>query len=294
MFKGFDTRTIAVPGARIHVRTALRDGPPVLLLHGYPQTHAMWHEVAPRLAEAGRSVVVPDLRGYGDSEALDDDFSFRAMAADQVEVMRQFGYDRFDVVGHDRGARTAHRLVFDHQDRARSVALLDILPTLDVWRTMDDWLGMRYYHWFFLAQPGGLPERLIGHDPVGYLHSALGGLSRPGATDALDLFAPAALAEYERAARNPAVVRAWCADYRTAAGTDVAHDRADEGASSDIPCLVVWGRQGVVGARLDPLRTWRRRFPRATGAAIEAGHFLVEEQGENVALLLQAHLATAD
>lgn len=294
MFEGFETRTIGVPGARIHTRAALDDGPPVLLLHGYPQTHALWHEVAPRLRAAGRSVVVADLRGYGDSEPEQNDFTFRAMAADQVAVMRRLGIDRFDVVGHDRGARVAHRMVFDHPDRVRSVALLDILPTLDVWRTMDDWLGLRYYHWLFLAQPDGLPERMIGHDPIAYLHSALGGLSRPGAPGGLEIFAPAALAEYERAARKRDVVRAWCADYRAAAHEDVAHDRSDEGRTSDIPCLVVWGRHGVVGARVDPLRAWRRRFRNATGGPIDAGHYLVDERGEDIALMVLAHLQAAD
>ncbi len=294
LFKGFDTRTVPVPGADIHTRAVVDNGPPVLLLHGYPQTHAMWHAMAPRLAEAGRSVVVTDLRGYGDSVAHEDDFTFRAMAADQVAVMRELGFERFDVIGHDRGARTAHRMVLDHPDQVRSVALLDILPTLDVWRTMDDWLARRYYHWLFLIQPGGLPERMIGADPVGYLHSALGGLSRPGTAGGLDVFAPEALAEYERAAGNPDVVAAWCADYRAAADADVDLDRADEGRTSDIPCLVLWGRHGVVGRRHDPLRIWRRRFPAATGAAIHAGHFLVEERGDDVAVLIQAHLAAAD
>lgn len=202
-----------------------------------------------------------------------------------------FRPNRFDVVGHDRGARTAHRMAFDHPDRVRSVALLDILPTLDVWRTIDDWLGLRYWHWFSLAQPDGPPERMIGQNPIGYLHAALGGLSRPGEPGGLDIY-PRALAEYERAARQRDVVRAWCADYRAAAVEDVLHDRADERRTSDIPCLVMWGNHGVVGARLDPVKTWRRRFPNVTGVGLDAGHYLLDERGDDVALRLVAHLQT--
>ncbi|MFE3837476.1 alpha/beta hydrolase [Pseudogemmobacter sonorensis] len=286
MFAGFEEIDIALPGATIRARVGGR-GDPLLLLHGYPQTHAMWHVIAEDLARSHR-VVVADLRGYGDSIARDDDFTFRAMARDQVALMRHLGHPNFHVIAHDRGARTTHRMVLDHPDAVRSAALIDILPTLDVWRTMDDWLARRYYHWLFLAQPGEMPQRLINGDPVGFLHSALIGLS-----GAKELFAAGALAEYERAARNPAVVAAWCGDYTAAASTDLEHDRADLGRTSDIPCLILWGNRGVVAHHLDPLDAWRKWFPRAEGHGVDAGHFLVEERPAEVLLSLRRHLGCA-
>lgn len=286
MFAGYREWDIDVPGATIHGRIG-GDGEPVLLLHGYPQTHVMWHPLATALAESYR-VVATDLRGYGDSVTNADDFTFRAMARDQVAVMTQLGYDRFHVIAHDRGARTAHRLALDHPDRVRSVVLLDILPTLDVWRAMDSWLAQRYYHWLFLAQPGGLAARLINRDPVFFLHSALAGLSGPS-----EVFHPDALRAYERAAQNPSVVAAWCGDYAAAAGPDLEHDRADVGRTLDIPCLVLWGSKGVVAHHLDPLETWRSWFPGATGHEIEAWHFLVEENPAAVLPPIIRHLEHA-
>ena len=283
MFAGFEDVRIKLAGATIHARIG-GDGAPLLLLHGYPQTHAMWHVIAEDLAKTHR-VVVADLRGYGESAAHDGDFTFRAMARDQVSLMQHLGHSSFHVIAHDRGARTAHRMVLDHAGVVDSVALFDILPTLDVWRTMDSWLAMRYYHWLFLSQPGDMPQRLINSDPVLFLHSALLGLS-----GAKELFAKEALADYEKAARNPAVVAAWCGDYTAAASTDLEHDRADLGRSSDIPCLVLWGSRGVVGRTLDPLDTWRAWFPRAEGHAVDAGHFLVEERPAEVLQSLTRHL----
>lgn len=283
-FDGFAATTHDVSGARIAAWHA-GDGEPVLLLHGYPQTHAMWHDLAPRLLARGRSVVALDLRGYGRSRVLDGDHSFRAMAADVVAVMAELRHPRFDVVAHDRGARATHRLALDHPSTVRSVALLDILPTLDVWRLMDSWLAMRYYHWPFLAQGGGLPERLIGADPVAYLRDALGGLSGP-----LDVFHPEALRDYEEAAARPGVVESWCGDYRAGAGVDVEHDRADVGRTLDVPALVLWGSRGVVGAQEDPLTCWRAWFPAVTGHAVDAGHFLAEERPDEVADAVLVHL----
>lgn len=284
MFGGFDTIDVALDGATIHARVGGR-GEPLLLLHGFPQTHAMWHPIAGDLAR-NRTVVAADLRGYGDSIAQDGDLSFRAMAADQVGLMQRLGHSSFDVVAHDRGARTAHRMVLDHPQAVRSVALLDILPTLDVWRTMDGWLAQRYYHWMFLSQPGGLPERLIAADPVFYLHSALTGLAGTQA-----VFSDAAMAAYERAARKPGVVAAWCADYRAAATTDLDHDRGDLGRTSAIPCLILWGSRGVVARHLDPLDAWRAWFPAARGHAVDAGHFLVEERPAEVLAAITRHLS---
>lgn len=283
MFSGFEEIDIPLTGATIHARVG-GAGEPLLLLHGYPQTHVMWHGIADELAKTHR-VIVADLRGYGDSIAHDKDFSFRAMARDQVELMQALGHSRFDVVAHDRGARTAHRMTLDHPHAVRSVALIDILPTLDVWRTMDDWLAKRYYHWMFLAQPGEMPHRLICGDPILFLHSALIGLS-----GAVDLFHPDAMAAYERAASNPSVVAAWCGDYSAAASIDLDHDRMDLGRTNPIPCLVLWGGKGVVDHHLDPVTAWQAWFPNATGHAIDAGHFLVEERPAEVLNALRHHL----
>lgn len=285
-FEGFRELDVAVPGGSVHARVG-GGGPPLLLLHGYPQTHAMWHALAPALA-AQHTVVAADLRGYGDSRAGSDDFTFRAMAADAHALMGLLGHDTYDIVGHDRGARVTHRLARDFPAAVRSVALLDILPTLDVWRLMDDWLAKRYWHWLFLPQPGGLPETLIEHDPVFFLHRSLSGLNFSP-----EQFDPRALAEYERAARRPEVVRAWCGDYRAAAGTDLEHDRADAGRVLDVPALILWGGKGVVARQEDPLTLWRRHFPRARGHEIDAGHFLAEERPAEVLAALGEHLGNA-
>ncbi len=282
LLAGFTRFVEEVPGARIAGRRA-GSGPPVLLLHGYPQTGAMWHAVATELARE-RTVVVPDLRGYGSSVCHDEQMTFRAMAADQVAVMAALGFGAFDVVAHDRGARTAHRMALDHPGAVASLALLDILPTLAVWAEMDAWLARRYFHWTFLVQDGGLPERLIGADPLAWLHHALGAL---GGTDGMH---PEAVAEYEAAARVASVVAAWCADYRAAAGEDLEHDRADAGRTLDLPTLVLWGDRGVVGVRTDPVRSWRTWFPAARGHAVEAGHFLAEEAPEAVLRAVRDHL----
>jgi haloacetate dehalogenase len=284
VFSSFEEININVSSATIHARVG-GSGPALLLLHGYPQTHVMWHVIVDELAKF-YYVVVPDLRGYGDSIAFDDDFTFRTMALDQVELMKHLGFKEFDVVAHDRGARTAHRMVLDHPSIVSSIALLDILPTLEVWRTMDDWLAKRYYHWMFLSQPGGMPQKLINSDPVMFLHAALLGLSSKN-----DTFDPRALAEYERAAKNPSVVAAWCSDYTEGASTDLEHDREDEQRTSEIPCLVLWGNQGVVAHHVDPLKSWQVWFPKAAGHAIEAGHFLVEEKPIEVLRYLKMHLS---
>ena len=286
MFAGFEEIDVELPGAVIHAKVG-GQGEPLLLLHGYPQTHAMWHVIAEDLARSYR-VIAADLRGYGASKDQQGDMTFRAMARDQVTLMDRLGYSSFHVVSHDRGSRTAHRMVLDHPAAVRSVALIDILPTLDVWATMDAWLAQRYYHWMFLSQPGDMPRRLINSDPVMFMRSALVGLS-----GSEELFHPQAMAEYEKAARNPDVVAAWCDDYTAAATTDLDHDRADLGRTSDIPCLILWGSRGVVAHHLDPVETWKAWFPRATGRAVEAGHFLVEEQPEVVLNALRDHLGQA-
>lgn len=285
-WQGFDHADVPVPGGVIHVRTG-GAGPAVLLLHGYPQTHAMWHHQAPALVAGGYRVIAADLRGYGDSVSLSDDFSFRALASDMVAAMDVLGHGAFHVVGHDRGARVAHRMVLDHPSRVNSVALLDIVPTLDVWRLMDAELGLRYYHWFFLAQGGGLPERLISGDPLTFLRHTLGGLGGAGVS-----FDPEALVAYERAARKDSVVAAWCADYRAAATVDPDHDRADAGRTQDHPTLVLWGDHGVVPLRDDPLTLWRAWLPRAQGRGLPGGHFIAEECPEETTSAMLEHLAS--
>ncbi|WP_170482516.1 alpha/beta fold hydrolase [Ruegeria arenilitoris] len=287
MFEGFTEIDVELENAKIHAKVG-GEGEPLLLIHGYPQSHVMWHTIVEELA-ASYNVIVPDLRGYGDSVAKNADFSFRAMAQDQVSLMKHLGHTIFHVVSHDRGARTAHRMTLDHPGVTRSVALLDILPTLDVWRTMDDWLAKRYYHWTFLAQPGDMPRRLINNDPLLFLHSALLGLS-----GSIDIFDKDALAEYERAAQNPDVVAAWCGDYSAGATIDVEHDRASQGEKSLIPCLVLWGSKGVVDHHIDPVEAWQAWFPNALGHPVEAGHFLVEENPKAVLDALCVHLDGVD
>lgn len=285
MFAGFDTIDIDVPGGCIHARTG-GQGEPLLLLHGWPHTHVLWHELAPRLAEQYR-VVVPDLRGYGDSRCHDGDYTFRAMAADQVGLMGALGHESFHVVAHDRGARATHRLVLDHPGAARSVALLDILPTLTVWETMDAGLATANYHWLFLALPDDTARLLINSAPVEFLHHVL---RRQSGTGELDIHAAEALAAYEAAARLPSVVEAWCGDYTAGATVDPEHDRADIGRTSEVPALILWGSRGVVDMHRDPLEVWRTHFSQATGQALDAGHNLVEELPERTLDLVLGHL----
>jgi haloacetate dehalogenase len=268
-------------------------GPPVLLLHGFPQTHAMWHRVAPELAR-GHTVVAPDLRGYGDSSRPpegDDHggYSFRSMAADQVAVMRSLGHERFAVVGHDRGARVAHRMTLDHPEVVTRLAVLDIVPTLHVYEHVDKALATAYYHWFFFIQPAPLPERLIDGDPIGYLHALLGAWG-----SGLSVFAPEALAEYERCFADADARHAMLEDYRAGASIDLEHDRADVDRKVEVPTLVVWGENGVVGRRPEnPLDVWRERASDVRGTAVDAGHFLVEERPAETLDLLAGFLAAA-
>ncbi len=239
MLDGFEQDRIVTTGAEINLRKA-GAGPPLLLLHGYPQTHVMWHKIAPALAERF-TVVLTDLRGYGDSAKPPGGdghpaYSKRAMAQDQVEVMTALGFDSFAVAGHDRGARVGHRLALDHPERVRKLALLDIAPTLAMYERTDMAFATAYYHWFFLIQPFDLPERLIGADPDFYLEKKIGKWSQsPGAFD------PAALAEYKRCFRDPATIHATCEDYRAAASIDLDHDRADLDRKLACPVLALWG-----------------------------------------------------
>ncbi len=288
LFPGFSTRRIGTSGAQIHCIVG-GSGPPLLLLHGYPQTHAMWHRVAPELAKTF-TVVCADLRGYGDSSKPEGDASHatyakRAMAADMVELMQELGHARFTLAGHDRGGRVAHRLCVDHPDAVERVAVLDISPTRVMFGETDQAFATAYYHWFFLIQPFDLPERMIGADPLYYLHKKLGGWgSGP------DIFDPRAMAEYERCFSDPATIHATCEDYRAAASIDLEHDDADVAAGHKVQCplLVLWGDQGVVHRLFAPLADWHSVADDVRGCALPSGHYLAEEAPEATLRELQA------
>jgi haloacetate dehalogenase len=270
VFEGFSTQDVEAGGGTIRVRMA-GEGPPLLLLHGYPQTHAMWHRVAPRLAST-RTVVATDLTGYGDSSAAphDDGYSKRAMASTQVAVMRALGFERFAVAGHDRGARVAYRMALDHPEVVTRLAVLDVVPTSEMYRRTDMRMALGAWHWFLLPQPAPLPERMLAADPVGALIGSRAAL-----------FAPEALAEYERCLQDPEVVHAICEDYRAGAGIDRELDEADEAAGTRIACpvLALWGATGPV-ARLGAEEVWRRWADDLTVAELPCGHHLPEEAPE--------------
>ena len=281
MLERFAERRIRTTGTGIFLRMG-GNGPPLLLLHGYPQTHVIWHRVAPALARSF-TVVCADLRGYGDSgkpEAGPDHagYSKRAMAQDMVEVMAALGHERFAVAGHDRGGRVTHRLCLDHPQRVRRAAVLDIVPTLTLFRATDQAFAYGYYHWFFLSQLAPLPERMIGADPLFYLHAKLGQWSAAKNTSWL---AAEALAEYERCFSNPATIRASCDDYRAAATIDLVHDEADLSHRIACPLLVLWGERALMHRSFDVLATWREKASGPVeGGPLPCGHYLPEEQPE--------------
>ena len=275
LFPGFRSQDVATSGAVIHCVVG-GSGPPLLLLHGYPQTHAIWHRIAIRLAQRF-TVVCADLRGYGDSSKPDGGaghvgYSKRTMAKDQVELMRTLGFGRFCLAGHDRGGRVAHRLCLDHPLAVVRVALLDISPTRIMYAGTDMDFATAYYHWFFLIQPFDLPERLIGADPIYYLHRKLSGFS-----SRLKIFDPRALAEYERCFRDPATIHATCEDYRAAATIDLEHDAADAHLRVECPLLALWGAKGVVHRLFDPIADWKTAARDVRGKALPSGHYLPEE-----------------
>ena len=276
MFETFKTQRIKTSGTEIHV-TSGGSGPPLLLLHGYPQTHLMWHKVAPVLAK-DFTVVVPDLRGYGESgkpvtTANHAPYSKRAMALDQVEVMAALGFNEFFLAGHDRGARVSHRLAIDHPTVVIKIAVLDIVPTLKVFDDIDQRVATSYFHWFFLIQPYDFPETLIGQDPRYYLTSRLG---RWGSN--FDAFPQQVIDEYVRLFSDPACIHATCEDYRAAATIDLEHDRADIANKVKAPLLALWGGKGLVGSAYDPIACWRERASDVRGFAIDCGHFIPEEK----------------
>lgn len=290
--EAFTQQRIPVGGAEINLLTG-GDGPPLLLIHGYPQTHAMWHRLAPQLAQRF-TVVCPDLRGYGDSSKPPGtpdhgNYSKREMARDLVEVMAALGFERFAVAGHDRGARVAHRLALDHPARIERACVMDIAPTLHMFDHTDQAFATGYYHWFFLIQPDGLPEHMIGADPGWFLREKLRRWSAPGAH-----FDEAAVAEYVRCFSSPEGVHASCEDYRAAASIDLEHDRADFGRRRiACPLLVLWGERGFVSRSYDVLTVWGEYADDVRGAPVTGGHFLPEESPDEVLRQLLPFLSNA-
>jgi haloacetate dehalogenase len=276
MFDGFTHKTIRTSGAEVAL-VQCGSGSPLLLVHGCPQTHAIWHKVAPELAKRF-TVIAPDLRGYGASSKPAGDpehltYSKRAMAQDLVEVMAALGFQRFDIAGHDRGGRVAYRLALDHPERVRRIAVLDIIPTLEQFERMDRFTARAAYHWYFLAQPAPFPENLIGKDPDYFLSYMMESFCRtPGALSA------EALAEYRESFRNPATIHAICEDYRAGIGCDCDFDSADRSAGRKItaPLLVLWGAKGRPPGN-QTIDVWRGWAEDVRGCGIDSGHFIPEE-----------------
>lgn len=284
MFAGFERGSAVVNGVSINfVRGG--EGPPLLLLHGHPQTHAIWHKVAPQLAER-YTVVAADLRGYGDSSkpaGLPDhsNYSKRVMAADQVALMASLGFDDFFLLGHDRGGRVAYRLALDHPQAVRKLVVLDVAPTLAMYEQTSLAFATAYYHWFFLIRPAPFPETLIASHPEDYLRHTIGGRSA-----GLAPFTPEAYAEYLRCLRDPATIHGICEDYRASAGIDLEHERHDLATGHRITCemLALWGQHGVIEQCFEPLKEWSRLATRVSGRALACGHYIPEEAPD---LLLQ-------
>ena len=284
LFPEFESSLIEVNGVKIMARKG-GSGRPLLLLHGHPQTHAIWHRVAQQLANSF-TVVMTDLRGYGVSSKPQGshdhlNYSKRVMALDQIEVMRHFGFSEFDVLAHDRGARVAHRLALDHPKAVKRLVLLDIAPTLAMYEKTSNQFARSYWHWFFLIQPAPMPERLIEADPAAYVRDVLGRRSA-----GLAPFDPRALAEYVRCLELPGTAHGLCEDYRASASIDLVHDQLDLDEKNFLQqaLLVLWGEQGVVHQCFDPLQEWRKLAKNVQGKALPCGHYIPEEAPE---LLLQ-------
>ena len=290
LFPGFKSELIEVNGVKIMARKG-GSGQPLLLLHGHPQTHAIWHRVAQQLAES-HTVVMTDLRGYGDSskpQGSQDhlNYSKRVMALDQIEVMRHFGFAQFDVLAHDRGARVAHRLALDHPKAVQRLVLLDIAPTLAMYEKTSNQFARSYWHWFFLIQPAPLPERLIEADPAAYVRDVLGRRSA-----GLAPFDPRALAEYVRCLELPGTAHGLCEDYRASASIDLVHDQLDIDKKNFLQqaLLVLWGEQGVVNQCFEPLKEWSKLAVNVKGHALPCGHYIPEEAPELLLNQVQSFL----
>ncbi|MBU3737416.1 MAG: alpha/beta hydrolase [Rhodoferax sp.] len=279
LFEGFATHDVRVGEVTVHCKVG-GGGAPVLLLHGYPQTLAEWARMAPLLA-AHRTVVCADLRGYGDSSkppALPDfsNYSFRAMAADQVGLMKQLGFDQFDVVGHDRGGRVSHRMALDWPDQVRSLAVLDLVPTHDLYMRTNKKIASTYWQWYFLPLPAPYPETLIGANPDYYFQNCLVSVGGTG----LQAFDPEMLEEYRRCWRNPEMIHASCNDYRAGSSIDLVHDEADLGRKLKCPVLALWGAQGLMQTLMDIEAVWQQRCERLRVGTIPGGHWFPEHAAE--------------
>lgn len=291
-FPGFTLEHVRVRDGALRVRRG-GSGPPLLLLHGNPQTHAMWHRVAPALARR-HTVICPDLRGYGGSlkppaTADHAPYAKRAMARDLVELMQGLGHEDFFVGAHDRGARVAHRLALDHSQRVRKLAVLDIIPTLEHFERADMSFAMGYYHWFWFAQPHPFPENVISAAPEAWFRAHT---SREPKLP--DFFAPDALADYMNAIRDPEMIRGMCEDYRAAATIDLEHDRASRAAGDKVRCplLALWGAKGKIEAWYDALAVWRQYCAgEVTGGSVPSGHYLAEERPAEVLEKFEAFFA---
>ena len=282
LFPGFESHWISTPEGKIFARSGGK-GPPLVLLHGFPQTHVMWHRIAPELAKHFH-VILPDLRGYGwssapRSEAPHEIYSKREMAKDVIRVVEELGHTQFALAGHDRGGRVAYRLALDHPGRLSKLAVLDIIPTYAMWQRMDAKSAMKVYHWSFLAQPYPMPETMIAKSPSEWLEHTLASWTM--AKD-LSAFDSRALAHYRAFFNDPSRIHATCEDYRAGAGPDVDADEADCAASRTIDCPVfaLWGESGIPAEGASPLDAWRELAPKVTGYGVESGHFLAEENPE--------------
>lgn len=290
MFEGFTHGTADIEGTAISYVVG-GAGPPVLMLHGYPQCKALWARVAPLLA-ARFTVVCADLRGYGDSAkprcAPDrSNYAFRAMAGDQVGLMRKLGFARFHVVGHDRGGRTAHRMALDHPDCAATLTVMDISPTYSMFMKTDRHLAQAYWHWYFLAQPEPFPETLIGRDPDFFYEQSLVGWGAARIED----FDPDMIAEYRRAWRNPEMIHGSCSDYRAAGSVDLVHDTADIARRVECPALMFYGSKGVMARLFDLPAEWCTRLSDMTEASLPGGHFFVDQFPHESARMLEDFLS---
>ena len=289
MFEGFTKKIAGVAGTDIAYVIG-GSGPPLLLLHGYPQCKAMWARVAPQLAQQ-YTVVCADLRGYGDSAKPHcrpdrSNYAFRAMAADQIGLMRQLGFQRFHVIGHDRGGRTGYRLSLDHPDAVISLTLMDIVPTYAMFMETNRKVAGAYWHWYFLSLPEPFPERLIGNDPDFFFETCLVGWGDTKLSD----FDADMMAEYRRAWRDPKMIHGSCSDYRAAASVDLEHDAADIDRKVACPTLVLYGARGPMGQLFDIPAEWRKRCASVTDASLPGGHFFVDQFAAQTAELLAGFL----
>ena len=288
MFEGFEQRQIETSGATINLMKG-GDGPPLLMLHGYPQTHVMWHKIAPKLAQ-DFTVVVPDLRGYGDSSKPQGDpehlnYSKRAMAQDQAEVMEQLGFESFLLVGHDRGGRVSHRLAKDHAHRVRKLAVLDIIPTHRMFQIVNKEMATNTYHWFFLIQPFDFPERMIGASADYFIRRRF-----QRGNDAEEVFPTEAVTEYVRCFCDPATIHATCEDYRAGASIDLVHDDADFDNKVSCLFLALWSATSYVGRTQDVLQVWREYANNVRGHSLTCGHYLAEERPDETYTALKTFL----